>query len=144
MLVITLFMRSLSSIRLYSLKSSLIFTILVFFLSSCKQESGNCDDPIPEICTLILVDLSDNLLVGTTYHEESIKLFVSDVSIPLNFENGKISFQYSTLKQFNQQDYLLQLSENEFETLNLNIRTSITECFISQIHDSLKCNKGKL
>jgi hypothetical protein len=66
------------------------------------------------------------------------------VSIPLNFENGKISFQYSTLKQFNQQDYLLQLSENVFETLNLNIRTSIAECFISQIHDSLKCNKGKL
>jgi hypothetical protein len=28
--------------------------------------------------------------------------------------------------------------------LNLNIRTSIAECFISQIHDSLKCNKGKL
>lgn len=134
-------MKSLSLIRIYILKISMIFTVLAFFLSSCKQESGNCGDPIPEICTLILVDQSNNLLVGTTYQEEFIKLFVSDVSIPLNFENGKISFQYSTLKQFNQQDYILQLSENDNDTLNLNIRTSITECFTSQVLDTLKYNK---
>jgi hypothetical protein len=123
------------------MKSLLIMAIVILIVCSCNQESVNCGDPIPEICTLILVDHSDKLLVGTTYLEDNIKLSVAGQAIPLSFENGKISFQYSTFKQFNQQDYILKLTENDSDTLNLIIRTYSTECFNSQILDTLKYNK---
>jgi hypothetical protein len=93
-----LYVKSINFSLIYCLKSSLIFKVLAFFLSSGKRESGNYADLITQISTLILVDLSGNLLAGTTYHEESNTLFVSEVSIPSEFELGNISFQSSTLK----------------------------------------------
>jgi hypothetical protein len=124
------------------MKTILTLTILTLILFSCNSnESINCGDPVPEVCSLIMVDKSDNFLVGQIYTEDSITLFVAGQSIPLNFENGRIYFNYHSLKSYNQEDYILKLSANETDTLNLILRTYTNECFTSQILDTLKYNK---
>ncbi|MEI6436147.1 MAG: hypothetical protein WCP32_15020, partial [Bacteroidota bacterium] len=95
----------------------------------------------PTICKLILVDKSDNFLVGTTYHEDSIKLFTASRTIPLGFESGAIYFDFSPLMTLNNQDIMLKLSKNEVDTLSIFIRTYSNECWSSQILDTLKYNE---
>ena len=123
------------------MKTLITIIVLTFILFSCKEKSPECGDPMPVICKLILVDKSDNFLVGTTYHEDSIKLLTASQSIPLDFESGAIYFDFSPLMTLNNQDIILKLSKNEVDTLSLFIRTYSNECWSSQILDTLKYNE---
>ncbi len=122
------------------MKTLIIITVLTFILFSCKEKSPECGDPMPVICKLILVDKSDNFLVGTIYHEDTIKLFTANQTIPLDFGSGAIYFDFSPLMTLNNKDIMLKLSKNEIDTLCLFIGTYTNECWTSQILDTLKYN----
>jgi hypothetical protein len=123
------------------MKNLITITVLAFILFSCKEKSPDCGDPMSVICKLILVDQSDNFLVGTTYHEDSIKFFTANHAIILDFDSGAIYFDFSQLMTLNNQDIMLELNRTEIDTLNLFIRTYSNECWSSQILDTLKYNK---
>ncbi len=122
------------------MKSLILFTVVTFIMFSCKDKSPECGDPMPVICKIILVDNSDNILVGTTYHEDSIKLYTASQTRPLDFESGAFYFDFSPLMTLNNQDIMLKLSKNEIDTLSLFIKTYTNECWTSQILDTLKYN----
>lgn len=122
------------------MKTLIIFTVLTFIVFSCKEKSPECGDPTPVICKITLVDKSGNILVGTTYHADSIKLFTASQTIPLDFENGAIYFDFSPLMTLNNQNISLKLSKNEIDTLRLFIKTYTNECWTSQTLDTLKYN----
>ena len=122
------------------MKTLILFTVSTFILFSCKEKSPECGDPMPVICKIILVDKSDNILVGTTYHEDSIKLFTASQTIPLDFESGAFYFDFSPLMTLNNQDIMLKLSKNEIDTLSIFIKTYTNECWTSQILETLKYN----
>lgn len=123
------------------MKANILLIILSLMIFSCSKKSSDCGDPTPSYCKIILVDTNDNLLVGATYPENTIKLIIENQAIPLIFDNEAIIFDFYNLRTYNNHDFVLKLGENEIDTLNLYISTYTNECWSSEILDTLKYNK---
>ena len=123
------------------MKVNIFLIFLTMVMVSCNKKSPDCGDPTPSYCKIILVDKNDNLLVGATYPENTIKLTIANQTIPLIFDNEVIVFSFVNLQKYNNQDFTLTLGENEFDRLNLHIRTITNECWTSEILDTLKYNR---
>ncbi|MEI6174376.1 MAG: hypothetical protein WCR01_11555 [Bacteroidota bacterium] len=105
-------------------RSTLIFTLLLqplLFLDSCTNDHAQppCGDPIPTSLQIYLVDKNDSLLIGRKYNQDSIKLTVNNKNIDIQISQGKIIFVYPDLVEYNNMNYLLSLSKNEIDTVNL-------------------------
>jgi hypothetical protein len=105
-------------------RTTLIFTILfqsLLFLNSCNNDNKQtlCGDPIPTNLEIYLVDNSDSLLIGKKYDQDSIKLTVNNKMVEIHISNGKISFMYPSLEEYNNVNYTLYLSKSDKDTINL-------------------------
>lgn len=110
---------------LYHMKrTTLIFALLfqsLLLLNSCGNEHKQtpCSDPIPSNLEIYLVDNKDSLLIGKKYNQDSIKLTVNNKMIDIFISNGRISFVYPNLEEYNNLTYTLYLSKSEEDTIKL-------------------------
>jgi hypothetical protein len=108
-------------------KSFRIHLLFPFFLggacifSSCIEKIVNCDDPAPTFIRITLVDKNDSLLIGTKYFPDSIHLTVNNEIIPFSIGGGSVWIYYSGLEVYNNDNYLLYLSKDDTDTLNLRV-----------------------
>ena len=87
-------------------RTTLIFTLLfqsLLFLNSCSNDHKQplCGDPMPINLEIYLVNNSDSLLIGKKYDQDSIKLTVNNTMVDINISNGRISFVYPNLEEYN-------------------------------------------
>ncbi len=116
------------------------FLVLAIALISCNQQSADCGDPGSFSCDLKLTDMNGNLLIGTSYFQDSISLTVNKAFIPIYFINGVIMFNFAGLESINNSDYILRLNKNESDTLHIFVRKFETECWTGYTIDTLKYN----
>ena len=115
------------------MKSSLlIFPILLlsfFLLNSCSNDKIQplCGDPIPTSLEMYLVDKNDNLLIGKEYDPDSIKLMVNNSMVDIHVAEGRISFVYPNLEDYNNATYTLYLSKSDDDTINLIVNHQYVE-----------------
>jgi len=105
-------------------RSALIFTLLLqpfLFMNSCRNDKSQplCGDPISSSLQIYLVDQNDSLLIGRNYNPDSIRLTVNNKNIDIQISQGSIIFVYPNLEEFNNMNYLLSLSKNDIDTVNL-------------------------
>lgn len=105
-------------------RSTLIFTLLLqpfLFLNSCRNDKSQplCGDPIPTSLQIYLVDKNDSLVIGRKYDPDSIRFTVNNKNIDIQILQGRIYFAYPDLEEFNSMKYLLSLSKNDTDTVNL-------------------------
>jgi len=108
----------------YMKRTTLIFTLVfqsLLFLNSCSNDHNQplCGDPIPSNLEIYLVDNNDSLLIGKKYNQDSIKLTVNNVMVDIHISNGRISFFYPNLEEYNNLNYTLYLSKSDEDTINL-------------------------
>lgn len=105
-------------------RTTLFFTLLflsLLFQNSCSNEHKQplCGDPLPSNLEICLVDKSDSLLIGNKYDQDSIKLSVNNTTVDIHISNGRISFVYPNLEEYNNLNYILYLSISDKDTINL-------------------------
>jgi len=113
-------------------RSALIFALLLqpfLFLNSCRNDKSQplCGDPIPTSLQIYLVDKNDSLLIGRKYDPDSIRLTVKNENIDIQISQGRIYFSYPDLVEFNSMNYLISLSKNDIDTINLTVYHNYVE-----------------
>ena len=126
------------------MKSLLCVLFLSVIMIACSEKSPDCGDPGSSNCELVLKDAQNNLLVGTIYNQDSIRMQVGNQQIPLHFDNGIIIFNFAGFDSLNSSDYILKLNNENFDTLNLKIRKYVNPCWTSYLLDSLSYNNQVL
>jgi len=105
-------------------RSTSIITILfqlLILLNSCNNNHKQplCGDPIPSSVEIFLVDNNDSLLIGKKYNPDSIKLTVNNKMVDIHCTNGRISFVYTNMEEYNNLNYILYLSKTDEDTISL-------------------------
>jgi hypothetical protein len=92
-----------------------------FLLTSCPGRFIHCGDPEISCIRIMLVDKNDSNLIGKRYDPDSISLSVNHQSIAMDVENGSILIYFPGLQVHNSENYLLYLSKEDTDTLNLRV-----------------------
>lgn len=121
---------------------AIIFSILaaLFILPSCTLESTECGDPVSNWARLVLVDSSDQLLIGTVYTFDSVRLKADTTNISLYYDRGSLIFYLTNLYKYNLKNYYLYLGNGDTDTLNLKVNFRQGDCFDAYVVDTMIYN----
>lgn len=114
-------------------KYVLLFTICLFFLS-CGDDDVDCSLAIPPPNNVLfqLQDPQGNLLIGTTFLQDSFKLFNPSSTVylkPVTSFSGTLSISFPDIESSD--TYFLELSSTDTDTLSLDFNTTPSDCFTS-------------
>ena len=101
----------------------LLFIVLpgLLIFQSCKLDNRICVDLPPDFIEVALVDSNNNLLIGSVYNPDSIKLTLDDKLLDINFDQGYLVINYAGMDIYNLKKYLLYLNYQDSDTLNLSV-----------------------
>jgi hypothetical protein len=118
---------------------NLSMVVVFLFILSCYQPE--CSDPRQAKILLTLTDSNDSVLIGKKYDPDSIRLSINNSRLYIYITKGVIVLNYYDWIKYNPEDYILYLSKEDQDTMNLSIRTEFyEECGGYNYIDSLLYN----
>ena len=100
----------------------------VFILASCRDSYVICGDPPYYQIQLTLVDQNDSLLIGSKYNKDSIRLTVDTDHLVTYIQKGILMIDFAGFEKYNAKDYLLYLSKEDTDTLNMDVDVHYGPC----------------